>query len=425
MGVALLSACTTTTPPAALVGSRAVKVQMHRAADDGLNHYTLAEIQTVLAGVRETLASRGIDVQFDLQPDIQVDESWEDLYTQDIVRLSGQIRRDEDKMLHIFITNKIWTCGGVPSETPVILGCTPVGSPVVVVQGIAEGAVDNYGTSDRILWLHEMGHSVQLGHASSFLRVMTPAPQKFSNQLESYEVRQFMYLGDRLRAQVVLGAAVALTPQAPQPVEVDVLAHVRSAGMHGLDLSPIKHLSDAQLLPLTQLLVESETPSTQANALAVLAQLGGVDSLRAVAAYIQQKPASAKRELKEVAVIALAKNDKPEVATQATELVIQATRPSYWCAVNAPDDEQKACYRLARMGIGALAQSQQPRAIAHLQKLAQPGETPAIQAMLQSRLGLMAAPKPVSPAVHALDAQWGEQSRQAAQKFLRKNTNTP
>lgn len=398
---------------------------MHRAADEGLNHYTLAEIQTVLAGVRETLGLRGIDVQFDLQPDIQVDENWEDLYTQDIVRLSGQIRRDEDKVLHIFVTNKIWTCGGVPGATPVILGCTPVGSPVVVVQGIAEGALDNYGTSDRILWLHEMGHSVQLGHASSFLRVMTPAPQKFSNQLESYEVRQFMYLGDKLRAQVVLDAAVALAPQAPQPAEVDVLAHVRSAGMHGLDLSPIKHLSDAQLLPLTQLLDERETPGTQANALAVLGQLGGVDALRAVAAYIQQKPASAKRALKEVAVIALAKNERPEVGADATELVIQATRPSFWCAVNASVDEQKACYRLARMGIGALAQSQQPRAIAHLQQLAQPAETPAIQAMLQSRPGLMAAPKPQSPTAQTLDAQWGEQSRQAAQKFLRKNSNTP
>jgi len=121
----------------------------------------------------------------------------------------------------------------------------------------------------------------------------------------------------------------------------------------------------------------------------------------------------------------LAKNENPEVAAQATALVIQATRPSYWCAEDALADEQKACYRLARVGIGALAQSQQPQAMAHLEKLAQPVETPSIHAMLQGRLGLIAASKPISPAAHALDAQWETSSRQAAQKFLRKHTSTP
>ena len=428
VGCLLLSACATTAPVAS-VGSHAVAVRVHRAADDTLNAYTLPAVQAVLASVRQTLSLRGIDVQFDVQTPVQVDEAWDDLYTQDIVRLSRKIRQDDDKALHIFITNKIWNCGGVSTQTPVILGCTPVGSPVVVVQGIAEGAVDNYGTSDSILWLHEMGHSVQLGHAASALRVMTPAPQKFSNQLEAYEVRQFMYLGDQLRAQVVMGAAVAVTPQAqsepqPQP-EVDVLAHVRHAGLHGLDLGPMQHLSDAQLLPLSQLLVDGEAPGTQAQALAVLGQLGGPQSLKVVVDYIQRKPATAQWALKEVAVIALAKNENPEVAAQATALVIQATRPSYWCAEDALADEQKACYRLARVGIGALAQSQQPQAMAHLEKLAQPVETPSIHAMLQGRLGLIAASKPISPAAHALDAQWETSSRQAAQKFLRKHTSTP
>lgn len=419
----LLTACETT-ESIVIAGeplkSHTVKVQVYRAADDAVSHYNLDEVQTVLVGVRQTLQERGIDVEFDVQPTIHVDENWEDLYSQDILRLGGHFRSDPIKMLRIFITNKIWSCGSNSFETTVILGCTPVGSPVVVVQGIVDGASDNYGTTDRILWLHEMGHSVQLGHADNLQRVMTPAPQPTSTQLERYEVRQYGSLGEQLRAQVVQGAVAApiRTPQPLRPQTVDVVAEVRKAGLHGLDLGPIKHLSDVQFLPLRLLLDGGETTSTQANALGVLGQLGGVQSVDVVMDYVQQRPASSRRELKEVAIIALAKNQNADVSGKATALVIQATRPSFWCSQDASVVEQKACQRLARIGIGALAQSQQPQALAYLKSLTQPQDVHRPQAR-PARPGHQMM-LPARPAPSAIDAQWANESSQVARKFLRK-----
>lgn len=428
MACTLLLAACDTTDPLVVTGepleSHTVKVQVYRAADDAIGHYNLNEVQAVLGGVRQTLRERGIDVVFDVQPTIHVDENWEDLYSQDILRLGGRFRSDPNKVLRIFITNKIWSCGSNSFETTVILGCTPVGSPVVVVQGIVEGASDNYGTTDRILWLHEMGHSVQLGHADNLRRVMTPAPQPTSTQLERYEVRQYGSLGEQLRAQVVQGAVAApiRAPESLRPHAVDVVTEVRKAGLHGLDLGPIKHLSDVQLLPLRLLLDGGETTSTQANALGVLGQLGGVQSVGVVMDYVQQRPASSQRELKEVAIIAMAKNQNTDVSAKATALVIQATRPSFWCSPDASVVEQKACQRLARIGIGALAQSQHPQALAYLKSLTQPQEVhrpharptrPGHQMMLPAR-----------PAPSAIDAQWANESSHVARKFLRKSAET-
>lgn len=424
MLVALLLAACVTTDPLVVAGEplefHTVKVQVYRAADDAVGHYNLDEVQAVLVGVRQTLQERGIDVVFDVQPTIHVDENWEDLYSQDILRLGGRFRGDPNKVLRIFITNKIWSCGSNSFETTVILGCTPVGSPVVVVQGIVDGASDNYGTTDRILWLHEMGHSVQLGHADNLRRVMTPAPQPSSTQLERYEVRQYGSLGEQLRAQVVQGA-VATPVRAPQPLRpqtVDVVAEVRKAGLHGLDLGPIKHLSDVQLLPLRLLLGGGEITSTQANALGVLGQLGGVQSVDVVMDYVQQRPASSQRELKEVALIALAKNQNADVSAKATALVIQATRPSFWCSPDASVPEQKACQRLARIGIGALAQSQQPQALAYLKSLTQPQDPHRPHAMSERPGHQMMLP--ARPASSPVDAQWAVQSNQLARKFLHK-----
>lgn len=419
----LLTACVTTDPTVVLgepLESHTVKVQVYRAADDAIDHYNLDEVQVVLGGVRQTLRERGIEVVFDVQPTINVDENWEDLYSQDILHLGGRFKSDPNKVLRIFITNKIWSCGSNSFETTVILGCTPVGSPVVVVQGIVDGASDNYGTTDRILWLHEMGHSVQLGHADNLRRVMTPAPQPNSTQLERYEVRQYGSLGEQLRAQVVQGA-VAAPIRAPHPLRpqtVDVVAEVRKAGLHGLDLSPIKHLSDVQLLPLRLLLSGGETTSTQANVLGVLGQLGGIQSVDVVMDYVQQRPASNQRELKEVAIIALAKNQNTEVSAKATALVIQATRPSFWCSPDASVSEQKACQRLARIGIGALAQSQQPQALAYLKSLTQPHDPHWQHAMPPRPGGDMMLP--ARPAPSAIDTQWANESSQVARKFLRK-----
>jgi hypothetical protein len=424
MAVALLLVACVTTDPTVVLGeppeSHTVKVQMYRASDEAVSHYDLDEVQAVLSGVRQTLQERGMNVAFDVQPTIHVDESWEDLYSQDILRLGGRFKSDPNKVLRIFITNKIWSCGSNNFETTVILGCTPVGSPVVVVQGIVDGASDNYGTTDRILWLHEMGHSVQLGHADSWLRVMTPAPQPTSTQLERYEVRQYASLGEQLRAQVVQGA-VAAPIRAPQPLRpqaVDVVAEVRKAGLHGLDLGPIKHLNDMQLLPLRLLLRGDETTSTQANALGVLGQLGGVQSVDVVMDYVQQRPASSQRELKEIAIIALAKNQNADVSAKATALVIQATRPSFWCSPDASVSEQKACQRLARIGIGALAQSQQPQALTYLKSLSQPHDPRRPHAMPPRPSGDMMLP--ARPAPSAIDAQWANESSQVARKFLRK-----
>jgi hypothetical protein len=419
----LLSACETTESTVVAgepLESHTVKVQVYRAADDAVSHYSLDEVQSVLGGVRQTLQERGIDVVFDVQPTIHVDENWEDLYSQDILRLGGGFRSDQTKVLRIFITNKIWSCGSNSFETTVILGCTPVGSPIVVVQGIVNGASDNYGTTDRILWLHEMGHSVQLGHAESWRRVMTPAPQPTSTQLERYEVRQYASLGEQLRAQVVQGAVAAPihAPQPYRPQAVDVAAEVRKAGLHGLDLDPIKHLSDVQLLPLRLLLDRGETTSTQANVLGVLGQLGGVQSVDVVMDYVQQRPASSQRELKEIAIIALAKNQNADVSGKATALVIQATRPSFWCSQDASGVEQKACQRLARIGIGALAQSKQPQALAYLKSLTQQQDAHRPHAM-PARPGHQMM-LPARPAPSAIDAQWVNESSQVARKFLRK-----
>ena len=425
----LLGGCVTTDPT--VVSSEplevhTVKVQVYRAADEAIDHYRMDEVQAVLAGVRQTLRDRGIDVAFDVEPQIHVDESWEDLYSQDILRLGGRFRSDPSKVLRIFITNKIWSCGSNSFETTVILGCTPVGSPVVVVQGMVDGATDNYGTTDRILWLHEMGHSVQLGHADSWQRVMTPAPQPNSTQLERYEVRQYASLGEQLRAQVVQGAVAApmRASQSARPAAVDVVAEVRKAGLHGLDLGPLKHLSDMQLLPLKVLLVDGETTGTQANALGVLGQLGGAQSVAVVMDYLQQRPASAQRDMKEVGLIALAKNQNNEVSDRATALVIQATRPSFWCSPDASVFEQKACQRLARIGIGALAQSQQPEALAYLKRLAQTEESHRPQAIPVRPGGGMAV-LPARPVPNPIDAQWAQESNQAARKFLRKTADTP
>lgn len=420
----LLVGCVTTDPPAVTsqpLEAHTVKVQVYRAADEAIDHYRMDEVQAVLAGVRETLRDRGIDVSFDVATQIHVDESWEDLYSQDILRLGGRFRSDPSKVLRIFITNKIWSCGSNSYETTVILGCTPVGSPIVVVQGIVDGATDNYGTTDRILWLHEMGHSVQLGHADSWQRVMTPAPQPNSTQLERYEVRQYGSLGEQLRAQVVQGA-VAAPLRAPQPVRpaaVDVVAEVRKAGLHGLDLVPLKHLTDAQLLPLKALLAGGETSGIQANALGVLGQLGGAQSVAVVMDYLQQRPASVQRDMKEVGLIALAKNQTSDVSDRATALVIQATRPSFWCSPDASVAEQKACQRLARIGIGALAQSQQPQALAYLKRLAQPQEAHRPHGMPVRPGGGMAV-LPARPAANPIDTQWAQESTNAARKFLRK-----
>lgn len=428
-GVLLLGACAATEPidaSSAPLDSHIVKVQVYRTADAAISHYNLDEVQAVLAGVRQTLRERGIDVVFDVQPRIDVDESWGDLYSQDILRMSGRFKTDPNKALRIFITNKIWTCGNNSYETTVILGCTPVGSPVVVVQGIVDGAPDNYGTTDRILWLHEMGHSVQLGHADSWRRVMTPAPQPTSTQLERYEVRQYASLGEQLRAHVVQGAVVAPMPaaQSMRPTAIDVVAEVRKAGLHGLDLGPIKHLSDAQLLPLRQLLAGGETSSTQANALGVLGQLGGAQSVDVVLDYVQQRPASAQRDMKEATIIALAKNQNSDVSAKATALVIQATRPGFWCGPDASSAEQKACRRLARIGIGALAQSQQPQALAYLKSLTQADDAHRPHAMPARPSDGMAI-VPARPAPSVIDAQWASESSQVASKFLRKMMEMP
>jgi hypothetical protein len=107
-------------------------------------------------------------------------------------------------------------------------------------------------------------------------------------------VRQYGSLGEQLRAQVVQGAVAApiRAPESLRPHAVDVVTEVRKAGLHGLDLGPIKHLSDVQLLPLRLLLDGGETTSTQANALGVLGQLGGVQSVGVVMDYVQQQPAA-------------------------------------------------------------------------------------------------------------------------------------
>ena len=420
----LLSGCVTTDSAVTSnesVETHHVKVQVYRAADEALGHYRMKEVQVVLAGVRQTLRDRGMNVVFDVQSDIYIDESWEDLYSQDILHLGDRFRSDASQVLRIVITNKIWSCGSNSYETTVILGCTPVGSPIVVVQGMVDGATDNYGTTDHILWLHEMGHSVQLGHADSWQRVMTPAPQPNSTQLERYEVRQYASLGEQLRAQVVQGAVAAplRAPQPAHPAAVDVVAEVRKAGLHGLDLVPLKHLTDAQLLPLKALLAGGETSGTQANALGVLGQLGGAQSVAVVMDYLQQRPASAHRDMKEVGLIALAKNQNSDVSDRATALVIQATKPSFWCSPDASEAEQKSCQRLARIGIGALAQSQQPQALAHLKRLVQVDESHRPQAISMRLGGGMVVPS-ARPTSNPIDAQWAQESTNAARKFLRK-----
>jgi hypothetical protein len=209
-----------------------------------------------------------------------------------------------------------------------------------------------------------------------------------------------------------------------RPAAVDVVAEVRKAGLHGLDLVPLKHLTDAQLLPLKALLAGGETSGTQANALGVLGQLGGAQSVAVVMDYLQQRPASAQRDMKEVGLIALAKNQNNEVSDRATALVIQATRPSFWCSPDASVSEQKACQRLARIGIGALAQSQQPQALAYLKRLAQTEESHRPQAMPVKPGGGVAV-LPARPVPNPIDTQWAQESNQAARKFLRKAADTP
>jgi hypothetical protein len=430
VGIAsLLSACVATQP---LVDSETsgvshpVKVQVYRAADQSISHYDLTEVQAVLLGVQQTLRDRGIVIQFDVLPNIQVSDNWEDLYSQDILRMSGRIRSENNKQLSLFITNKIWSCGNHTVETTVILGCTPVGSPTVVVQGTVDGASSNYGTTDHILWLHEMGHSVQLGHADDLHRVMTPTPQPYSTELERYEVRQYGNLGESLQPKVVQAAVTAQLPalRTQQMAVTDVVTKVRGAGLHGLDLNPFKTLSDAELLPLAQLLNDQESPSVQANALAVLGQLGGTQSAAVVMTYAQQRPASHLREMKEIAIIALAKNETPDVTDQATAMVIRATRPSFWCASGAGADELKACQRLAHMGIGALAQSSNAQAKAYLTELSLSGfqatkfEPNAIFAGAVGR-------KPERIAAQRIDVDWAPESSKAAAKFLRKRADIP
>ena len=425
-----LTGCVATTEPLITsqepVVQHTVKVQVYRAADDAISHYDHAQIQQTLGEVEQTLRTRGMAVSFEIQPSIEIDESFEDLYSQDILHLSGRFRVDPDKKLRIIITNKIWSCGNNSYETTVILGCTPVGSPVVVVQGMVDGSSSNYGTTDVILWLHEMGHSVQLGHADSWKRVMTPAPQPDSTQLERYEVRQYGSLGEQLRAQVVHAAVAAPKPMSAdmRPAEVDVVAHVRQAGLHGLDLTPLKSMTDAQLLPLTSLLNTSEPLSAQANALAALGQLGGDLSLNVVVAYLTQGPPQTQREVKEAGLIALAKNENPEVLARATRFVIQATSPAFWCSVAVLGGDQKACARLARLAIGALAQSQQPQARAYLKTLAESSIGHRPQAMPSQPTGNLGV-KPVEPIREPVDVQWSLESRRVAQKFLRKTALHP
>lgn len=430
MALLFLTGCDTlpvqSTPSTSASVARIVKVQVYRSSDASIGHYNLNEVRAVLAGVRQTLLERGMDAVFEIQPPIQVGDDWDDLYSQDIVKMSARFRSENDGQLRIFITNKIWSCGSHTYETTVILGCTPVGSPMVVVQGAVDGASDNYGTTDRILWLHEMGHSVQLGHADSLQRVMTPAPQPYSTQLERYEVRQYANLGDSLKPQVVQGAVAAPRPKAKPLAHsaVDVVAEVRKADLHGLDLTPMRRLGDAQLLPLQSLLGAPESLSVQANALAVLGQLGGAQSVEVVHALITQGPASYRRELKEVAVIALAKNENPDVTTQTTDWVIQATRPGFWCANDSVPDDQKACLRLARMAIGALAQSSQPQARAYLQKLSHSGEGRKPPAKPVRPSGDVDSIEP-RPLPNAIDAGWANQANQVAAKFLRKASASP
>jgi hypothetical protein len=135
--------------------------------------------------------------------------------------------------------------------------------------------------------------------------------------------------------------------------------------------------------------------------------------------YLQQRPASAQRDMKEVGLIALAKNQNSDVSDRATALVIQATRPSFWCSPDASVAEQKACQRLARIGIGALAQSQQPQALAYLKRLAQPQEAHRPHGMPVRPGGGMVV-LPARPAPNPIDTQWAQESTNAARKFLRK-----
>ena len=417
----LLSGCATTSEP---LPSHTVQVQVYRSTDASIGDYNNHEVAEVLRGARQALRDRGMDVTFDIKEDILIGDDWDDLYSQDIARIGTRMRAQSDAQLNIVITNKIWSCGSNSYQTTVILGCTPVGTPVVVVQGKVNGALNNYGTSDSILWLHEMGHSVQLGHTSSTWRVMTPAPRTYSNQLERFEVKQYANLGEKLPALVVEAAmAVPMAAASPSQTTLDMAKaqdRVRQAGLHGLDLQWFAQLSDEQLLALQSLLTPGESTTTQANAVAVMGQLGGEKSVAYVMTYLAQKPASAHREVKEAGLVALAMNNNPAVTERTLTWLMKATGPSYWCSANASGQELQVCDRLAHISIGALAQSQQPMAQAYLQKMAQSPAVPRKPASLRPRPTLDNETIQTEARTQEMDVAWSAIASQKAQKFLRK-----
>lgn len=385
----LLSACETTGPQVnenAAAGSlacrvgpesatRSVPVQAWRGREASLQGYTTQKICQRLEQVSQQLQSQGVSLRFELMGAVQeqptLGQANNAAMQTAVTGANGHLQGH----LALVVVDTITQCGGASG---LILGCTPqIGWPLVYLMG------HRTGTPEWVIWAHEMGHTVGLGHPDSQFspttfpqRIMTYMPMPQSTTLVPPEPEYFPGMGLVAGGGgAASGAAVGTKPEATEPAPLqavavqDLIPFVLRTGQHGLPLAALAHLDDAALLTLRVLLeppagidnalLARMTEAVRINALVPLAELGRNDAQAYVRGYLLRQTGSAHQNVRRYGLWALGRGQLRHPTPETRVFLENASEPGFWCAGQSKDSAD--CAALASAAQEALREFADPK----------------------------------------------------------------
>ncbi len=405
------------------------RVRVAKGDSDSLSAESTAGACSTLQQVGEALQAQGSALGFEVIGPVRSQSEWNQV--DNLAMRNAVLRQPEPDSVQVVITERITQCG---ASVGYILGCTPAsGRPFVFIK---QHNILQDWAPEWVIWAHELGHAVGLTHPDGAnveparpKRIMTYAPNPQSVELATQEPEAFVQMSrfrsggpvalTRAQSQQAAGAAVAAA---------DVLKYVSRGGAHGVNLDPLAQLSDAQLLPLRQMLApgarlsallqgaqfspsevpalnqwlvasnddaawsslvaqaaeeparESAPPSSggldlslklkdllnwskrpqapdlvavmQSNAIAVMGDLGGAQTVDAVMQALSRQEAVLPLDARHLGVAALGRNLARTQTPALAAFLGAASVPQFWCPTQSkPDADCVALSNSARMAL--------------------------------------------------------------------------